>query len=208
MGGPRRRSGCNISAGPTFPPLPTSMDQYKIKTILVQAQHDPLGYLDRPLQEKTQIEEDFLDFHSSVELDSSVPWFWMSPPSQWCGPAVLCRDGGPDSWERFVARVTLTSLSSSTAQLHQPPGRNKLQLFLDRKGAVFFKISSLPAVCSAEFLSAESQLPGSGWKVLGVTTEPPWLKNPPIGICHWRKELRGLFEQLNFGMQTTAILLT
>lgn len=39
----------------------------------------------------------------------SVPWFWMSPPSQWWGPAVLCRDGGSDSWERFVCSAPSAS---------------------------------------------------------------------------------------------------
>lgn len=158
-------------AGPTFPHLPTRMDQHKIKAILVQAQHDPLGYFDGPLQKKTpQIKEDFLDFQGSVELDSSLfhGFGWVLHPSggaQQCFAGMVALTPGRGLWQGWPSPPLLSSISL-LAEIN-------CIFFLDRKGAVFLKISSLPAVCSAEFLSAESQLPGSGWKVLGVTIEPP-----------------------------------
>lgn len=157
------RSGCTNSAGPTFPPLPISMDQHKTKAVLVQAQHDPLGYFHGPFWEKTQVEEGFLDFPGFRELDSSLF-------QGWCGPAVLCRD------------VPLTPGEGLHLQLKDDPHLqcSAASASWQKSTAIVSGLTrssilknSFTASCllSSEFLSAVShlQLPGNGWKVLGVT---------------------------------------
>lgn len=100
---PRRRSRCNISAGPaslSFQPVWSSTwarpSWYKLSMT-------PWVILMDICKKRLKWKRIFLTFVGLESWILPVPWGWMSSPSQWCGPAVLCRDGGPDSWERLEA---------------------------------------------------------------------------------------------------------